>query len=201
MNWWNWNQVSNASADMGRPMPQMSSRPVARRTAGCTSSHQNDQNASHSRGMSASLKPALLQQALPDVEVVGRAAHRQPVQGLLAGPCVEQHVTEASASGSNRFEKWPMASERSTSRSSKAHLASYSVRSKPKAKSGGRPGLERRLDLVRKLCLGIQDKLDLLAAPLLERCDHLPDRLALLGIVALVPPHDEVGGPGAEAAP
>ena len=43
---------------MVRPTPQMSSRPVARRTAGWTWSHQNDQNASHSFGMSASVKPA-----------------------------------------------------------------------------------------------------------------------------------------------
>ena len=36
----------------------MSSRPVTRRTAGCTSSHQNAQNASHSFGMSSRVNPA-----------------------------------------------------------------------------------------------------------------------------------------------
>jgi hypothetical protein len=62
---------------------------------------------------------------------------------------------------------------------------------------GRPPGRERRLDLVRKL-VGIQNKLDLLAAVLLERCDDLPDRLLLLWVIALIPPDDEVGGLRAE---
>ena len=74
-----------APADMASPMPQMSSRPVALRTAGCTWSHQNDQNASHSFGMSFEGEARVLQEALPDVEVVGRAAHRQRVQRPLSG--------------------------------------------------------------------------------------------------------------------
>jgi hypothetical protein len=47
-----------AAADMARPAPQMSSRPVAWRTAGWTLSHQKSQNSCHSCGMSASVKPA-----------------------------------------------------------------------------------------------------------------------------------------------
>ena len=50
--------MSPAAADMGSPTPQMSSRPSALRTAGCTRSHQKDQNASHCLGMSASVNPA-----------------------------------------------------------------------------------------------------------------------------------------------
>ena len=41
-----------------RPTPQMWSLPVALRAAGWTSSHQNDQNASHSLGISSSVNPA-----------------------------------------------------------------------------------------------------------------------------------------------
>ena len=50
--------VSTELADMERPMPQTSSRPSASRTAGWTWSHQKAQKASHSFGMSASVKPA-----------------------------------------------------------------------------------------------------------------------------------------------
>ena len=80
------NWVVQRRADMESPTPQMSSRPVARRTAGCTSSHQNDQNASHSLGNVLKGEARLLEEALPDVDVVGRAAHRQPVEALLPGP-------------------------------------------------------------------------------------------------------------------
>ena len=44
----------------------------------------------------------------------------------------------------------------------------------------------------------MKDQLDLLAGVLLEGGDDLPDRLVLLRVLALIPPHDEVGGPGAE---
>ena len=67
-----------------------------------------------------------------------------------------------------------------------------------KTKSGGCSGLDRRHDRVGKLLLGMEDKLDPLAGLLLEGRDDLPDRLVLLGGVALVPPHDEVGAAGAE---
>jgi hypothetical protein len=59
----------------------------------------------------------------------------------------------------------------------------------------GRPvGFERGYDLVRKLLQGIGGDLDPLAGLLLESGDDLPDRLVLLRIVALLPPHHEVGG-------
>ncbi len=61
--------------------------------------------------------------------------------------------------------------------------------------------LERRLELARKLILGIEVELDLLAGLLLEGGDDLPDRRVLLRVVALLPPDHEVGGLGAEAAP
>ena len=49
------------------------------------------------------------------------------------------------------------------------------------------------------LIFGMKDELDLLAGILLEGRDDFPDRLALLRI-ALIPPHDEIGGLGAERA-
>ena len=82
--------VSSASTDMGRPTPQMSSRPSARRTAGWTWSHQNDQNASHSLGMSSSEKPACSSRLFQTWTWLV-CAHRQRVQGPLSGPGVEQH--------------------------------------------------------------------------------------------------------------
>jgi hypothetical protein len=51
---------------------------------------------------------------------------------------------------------------------------------------------------IGKLRLRIKGELDLLGGLLLEGGDGLLDRRVLLGGVALVPPHDEVGGPGAE---
>ena len=44
----------------------------------------------------------------------------------------------------------------------------------------------------------MEDELDLLAGLLLEGGDDLLDRLVLLGVVALIPPHHEVGGLRAE---
>jgi hypothetical protein len=48
------------------------------------------------------------------------------------------------------------------------------------------------------LRLWMEDELDLLAGLLLEGGDDLLDRLALLRVIALIPPHHEVGGPRAE---
>ena len=91
-----------------------------------------------------------------------------------------------------------MASERSTSRSSSAHCSSVSdpTRTRRRSRVAGPP---RALpQSVRQLLHGMEDQLDLLAGLLLERSDDLPQRRVLLRVVALVPPHDEVGGPGAE---
>ena len=41
-------------------------------------------------------------------------------------------------------------------------------------------------------------ELDLLAALLLKGGDDFPDRLVLLGVEPLLPPHHEVGGPGSQ---
>ena len=54
------------------------------------------------------------------------------------------------------------------------------------------------MGLVEHLVLCGLDELDLLAGLLLEGGDDLRDRLVLLGVEALLPPHHEVGGPGAE---
>ena len=43
------------------------------------------------------------------------------------------------------------------------------------------------------------DQLDLLSGVLLERRDDLGDRLVLLGVEPLLPPHHEVGGLCADA--
>jgi hypothetical protein len=58
--------------------------------------------------------------------------------------------------------------------------------------------LERRLDRLWKVVPWMEDQLNLPAGLLLEGGDDLLDRLVLLRGVALVPPHDEVGGVGAE---
>jgi hypothetical protein len=47
----------------------------------------------------------------------------------------------------------------------------------------------------------MEDQLDLLAGILLECGDELPDRIVFLGVVALIPPRDEIGGPSRPAAP
>ena len=44
----------------------------------------------------------------------------------------------------------------------------------------------------------MEDEFDLLAGVLLEGGDDLPDRLVLLGVEPLLPPHHEIGGPCAE---
>jgi hypothetical protein len=48
------------------------------------------------------------------------------------------------------------------------------------------------------LRLWMEDQLDLFAGLLLEGGDDLLDRLVLLGVVALIPPDDEIGGMRAE---
>jgi hypothetical protein len=52
-------------------------------------------------------------------------------------------------------------------------------------------GLDRCHHLVRKLLLGMENELDLLAGLFLEGRDDLPDGLVLLGVAAFVPPDDE----------
>ena len=69
---------------------------------------------------------------------------------------------------------------------------------KVESEVGRLAGLERRQKLVRSLRRVMEDELDLLAGLLLEGGDDLPERRVLLGVEALLPPHHEVGGPGAE---
>ena len=77
--------MSLSVIDIGSAAPQMSSRLRALRPAGCTWSHQNDQNASHSRGTVGDREARFLQKARPDVHVIDLAPKRQPVQRLLPG--------------------------------------------------------------------------------------------------------------------
>ena len=44
----------------------------------------------------------------------------------------------------------------------------------------------------------MEDELDVLAGFLLKGGDDLPDRLVLLVLIPFLPPHHEVGGPGAQ---
>jgi hypothetical protein len=64
---------------------------------------------------------------------------------------------------------------------------------------GGRPlGFDRGQCVVAQLRLLFEDELNLLTGLLLERSDDLPDRLVLLLVLPLLPPHHEVGGLRAE---
>jgi hypothetical protein len=78
----------------------------------------------------------------------------------------------------------------------------------PLGDSGYALGAEQEVGRLpdRKCCLGFVEhfvlgglnELDVLASLLLEGGDDLPDRLVLLGVIPLLPPHHEVGGLGAE---
>ena len=68
----------------------------------------------------------------------------------------------------------------------------------PNAKSGGRPASSAASSLSGSSACWMENELDLLAGLLLEGGDGLPDRLVLLGVVPLLPPHHEVGGLRAE---
>jgi hypothetical protein len=63
---------------------------------------------------------------------------------------------------------------------------------------GRLPSFERRLGLVLHLDNRMRNEFDVLAGLLLERGDDLRERLVLAGVEPLLPPHHEVGAPGAE---
>ena len=69
----------------------------------------------------------------------------------------------------------------------------------PKAEGEvGRPaGLDRRLDGAGQFPHGIEDEFGLFASLLLEGGDDLSEGIVFLGVESLVPPHHEIGGPGA----
>ena len=83
--------MSSASTDIGSPTPQMSSRPMASRTAGCTWSHQKDQNAVPLLRNIGEGEAGALQEAVPDMDVIGNPAHRQRIETAPARLAVEQH--------------------------------------------------------------------------------------------------------------
>src|SRR3954453_22330673 len=60
------------------------------------------------------------------------------------------------------------------------------------------PGLDRRRGPARQVVLRVEGEVDMPAGLPLEGGDDLADRRVLLGIAPLLPPDDEVGGPGAE---
>ena len=171
----------------------MSSRPVARRTAGCTWSHQNDQNASHSLGMSSSVNPACSSRLFQTWTWLVDAAHRQRVQRPLPGLRVEQHppgervrieqVREVADSVREVHE--PIV---------EGPFPDVAVNGVPNAKSGGWPASSAASILSGSSACWIENELDLLAAVLLKGGDGLPDRRVLLGVEPLLPPHHEVGG-------
>ena len=187
-----------------RPRPTWAGRrprcrrgPVALRTAGCTWSHQNDQNASHSLR-----------------DVVEREARRssrlfQTWRWLVARPIGSPYRALCpvfALSSMHPGERVRIEQVREVADGVRevhepileGPLADVVVQAEAEGEVGRLAGLERRHDLVRKLLLWMEDELDLLAGLLLEGGDDLPDRLVLLGVVALLPPHHEVGGPGAE---
>jgi hypothetical protein len=62
----------------------------------------------------------------------------------------------------------------------------------------GPPGFDRGQCIVAKLLVLFENELDLLIGLLLEGGNDLPDRLVLLVVLSLLPPHYEVGALGAK---
>ena len=98
----------------------------------------------------------------------------------------------SSACASNRFAKLPIASVRSTSLSLKAHRAMFSATNcHRRSQAGGQPRLRHRS--WSEALFRVEGDLNLLSAGLLEGGDDLLERLVLLGVVSLIPPHNEIG--------
>jgi hypothetical protein len=72
-------------------MPHMSSRPNTLRTRRLDLVAPERPERFPLLGNAVEREARALQQALPDVDVVADLAHRQAVEGLLPGACVEQH--------------------------------------------------------------------------------------------------------------
>jgi hypothetical protein len=134
------------------------------------------------------------------MDIVADLPHRQPIHGLPAGPCVEQQgpvelfrieQVRKVADGVRKIHQ-PI-----------IERPPWDIDYKPEAERdvGRPPSLEGRLDVGWLLLQGDEGDLDLLAGLLLESRDHLLERLVLLSMVRLVPPHDEVGRLCARAAP
>ena len=161
----------------------MSSRPRALRTAGCTWSHQKDQNASHSLRDVGEGEAGALQEAVPDMDVVGRPAHRQRIEAAPAGLAVEQggHVdgvgieqVQDRAEGVLEVDEPVVVSPAGGRR--------YIDGCPLNRKSGGAPACDAASRLCSMISSAWLDELDLLAGLLLERGDDLADRLVLLGV-------------------
>jgi hypothetical protein len=103
-----------------------------------------------------------------------------------------------SAFGSNRSEKWPTVFREVHEPIVEGPFCDVVGGPKPEGEVGWPAGLERCRNLFRKLLHGMEDELDLAAGLLLECGNDLSDCLVLLGVVALLPPDEEISGPGAE---
>ena len=167
---------------MLRPTPQISSRPISLRAAGWMSLHQKDQNAFHSRGMSASVKPACSRGSSTRGRARSRgrsAAHTAPDACLLVeqrhpGP-VRLDQTGRKVADSIRKVHEPIV---------EGPLRDVVVQAEPEGEVGRLSGLQRRNERVGQLIFPIKRKLNLLAAPLLEGGDDLPQRRVLLRVGA-----------------
>ena len=139
-----------------------------------------------------------LEQALPDVDVVGRQAHRQQVEATPAGRPVQQ----GDALQRTRIEQVRKVAD-SVGEVHEPTLVGptfvrLGINYREDEVGGAPPGLDRGHKVSHQLLLRTKDELDLLAAALLERRDDLPDRGVLLGVLPLLPPHHEIGGLCAE---
>jgi hypothetical protein len=147
--------------------------------------------------MSLTVNPGLLEQAAPDVQVVGVEAYGQRIEGASAGGRVEQ--------GSVR-ERIPV--EQVCERPDHVRevdepvvicpLAVIVVRVRAEQEIRWLPSRNRGERLGLNIIEGWLFELDLFSGLLLEGGDDFPDRLVLLRVEPLLPPHHEVGGVCAE---
>jgi hypothetical protein len=131
------------------------------------------------------------------VDVVGREPHRKQVEATPPGRRVEQgdgiervriEQVRKVADGVGEIDQPTLVGP----------LLVLTDVEDAEGEGGRLSGLARRHDRVRKLLLGMEDEVDLLARLLLEGGDDLPDRLVLLRVVAFIPPDDEIGAPSAK---
>jgi hypothetical protein len=133
-----------------------------------------------------------LQQALPHVDVVADLTHRQPIQCLLPGAGVKQRGALelgwiekiGEVANSVREINQPIL---------KGPLGNIGTKPEAEGDVGRAARVERRLDIGRLLRHGYESHLDLLAGLLLEGSNDFRYCLVLLGVVRLLPRHDEVG--------
>ena len=131
------------------------------------------------------------------MDVVGIPAHRQRIEAASAGLAIEQggHLDGVGIEQVQDRAEDAREVDQPVLISPPGDLA-FAVGAEQEVR--GLPRLERRLGPIEHLILRGLDELDLLAGLLLKGRDDLPDCRVLLGVVALLPPDDEVGRPSAE---